>query len=196
MDYPSAHPDPSEITRLLSQLTGGASPEVMDALTPAVYDQLRGLAGAVMRDAPNQVTLQPTALVNEAYLRLVGSERLGLESRSHFLAIAAKAMRYVLADYARKRNAEKRGGGWCRVTLSGVTDDSRVGEHDAAEIDAALTELMSLDERHATIVELRFFGGMTIGQIADHLGVSKRTVDADWKFARAWLRRRLQERDG
>ena len=192
MDEIETNPNAGEVTRLLSQLTSAATPEVIEALTPAVYDQLRALAGAVMRGAPEQVTLQPTALVSEAYVRLVGSERLALEGRSHFIAIAAKAMRFVLADYARKRNAEKRGGGWCRVTLSGVSADSRVGEFDASEVDAALTVLAALDERQAAVVELRFFGGMTIEQIADHLGVSKRTIDADWKFARAWLRTRLE----
>ena len=157
-----------------------------------MYEQLRSLASSYMDGRAKQVTLQPTALVNEAFVRLLGKADLEYESRAHFFAVAANAMRFVLADYARRRRAEKRGGGWCRVTLSGIGTDPRSCEFDALDIDEALTTLGELNERQARVVELRFFGGLTVEQIAAVIGVGKRTIDSDWQFARAWLRGQLE----
>jgi RNA polymerase sigma factor (TIGR02999 family) len=124
-------------------------------------------------------------------VRLANNEKLRVTDRDHFFAIAAKSMRHVLADHARAKGRQKRGGGQDRVTLSGLASDFGEADFDAADIDAALHELAELNDRHATIVELRFFAGFTIEQVATYLNVSKRTVDDDWSFARAWLRKRL-----
>lgn len=166
------------------------------ALEPAVYAQLRALAATYLSGQADRHTLQPTALVHEAFVRLLGSASLSFESRAHFFAIAAQAMRRVLVDHLRRQKAEKRGADWGRVTLSGISVEGAEAEaeFDASDIDAALQELAELNERQARIVELRFYGGLTVEQIALVLGVGKRTVDSDWRFARAWLRGRL-ERD-
>ena len=130
-------------------------------------------------------------MVHEAFVRLLGNASLEFESRAHFFAVAANAMRFVLADAARRRRTEKRGSGWQRVTLSGIGTDESAHDYDALDIDEALSELMTLNERQAKVVELRFFGDLTIEQIAIVLNAGKRTIDTDWKFARAWLRGRL-----
>lgn len=181
--------DPATIAGLLDQAT--LDPESVERLIPAVYSQLRALAASYMNQQGGNGTLQPTALVHEAFARLLGNTEIEFQGRAHFFAVAANAMRFVLADAARRRRTEKRGGGWDRVTLSGIGTDAGDRAYDALDIDEALTELAALDERQARVVELRFFGGLTIEQIALVLGVGKRTVDSDWKFARAWLRGRL-----
>ncbi|MBZ0172558.1 MAG: sigma-70 family RNA polymerase sigma factor [Phycisphaerales bacterium] len=184
--------DPATIAGMLDRAT--IDPASAELLIPAVYAQLRALAASYLgRGGAN--TLQPTALVHEAFVRLLGNTQLEYESRAHFFAVAANAMRFVLSDTARSRRAAKRGGGWDRVTLAGIGTDAGDREYDALDIDEALTELAELNERQARVVELRFFGGLTIEQIALVLGVGKRTIDTDWKFARAWLRGRL-ERNG
>ncbi len=160
---------------------------------PAVlYDQLRGIAGACMRSERAGHTLQPTALVNEVYLKLAKSPVAESVPKSAFLAIAARAMRQVLVDYARGRLTEKRGGGWDRVTLDAglaVTDSDGI---DLIALDEALTKLSKQDERLGRVVELRFFGGLTIDEVAEVLSVSHTTVESDWKFARAWLKQRME----
>ena len=166
------------------------------ALTPIVYDELRRLAGHYLRrdGAPNPAhTLQPTALVHEAYLRLIGNSRDGYKSRTHFMAVAAVAMRHVLIDHARGRKRLKRGGDRQRLTLSDtvLSDDQEIV--DAVALVDALETLRELDERGARVVELRFFGGLTEPECAALLGVSDRTVRNDWYSARAWLRQRLAE---
>ena len=151
------------------------------------YAELRALAGAHFRRQPGAHTLQPTALVNEVYLRLASSRDGAPEDRGHLLALASRAMRQVLIDHARQKRADKRGGAHAgaRVTLSDI--DSGAGAWDVIELHEALERLEQLDARQARIVELRFFGGLTVGQVGELLGVSERTVYLDWQMARAWL---------
>jgi RNA polymerase sigma factor (TIGR02999 family) len=168
-------------TRLAGAFDDARAPAGASAaeLAPLVYDSLRRLAASHLAGAPGaDAALQPTALVNEAYLRLVDQTRVQWKGKTHFFAVGAEMVRRVLVDAARARGAQKRGGGWDRVTLSG-----------AAEI--AVRELMEADERAARVVELRFFGGLGDAQIAEVLGVSERTVRNDWRMARAWLRRAM-----
>lgn len=151
-----------------------------------VYAQLRALAGAHFRAQPASHTLQPTALVHEAYMKVSGSSSESVRDREHLLALASRAMRQVLVDHARKKKALKRDHGHrLIVTLSGV--GSNEGEWDVLELHEAIERLERLDPRQAQIVELRFFGGLTVAQSADMLGVSERTVHLDWHMARAWL---------
>jgi len=151
------------------------------------YNDLHALACAHFQMQPGSHTLQPTALVHEAYLKLASSSGDAPNDREHMLAIASHAMRQVLVDHARKKNAMKRGGGgnWSRITLSGVGADAQ--ECKVLEIDDAITKLAELDERQAKIVELRYFGGLTVERVAEVLGINERTVYLDWRMARAWL---------
>jgi len=160
------------------------------ALSAALYEQLRGLAAAYMQGEREGHTLQPTALVHEAFLRLDGS-RAAPGGRIHFLALAATAMRHVLVDHARARDAAKRGGGWTRVTVSEAARLSDGPDDDVIAVDAALANLAAVDPRAARIVELRFFAGLTEAEIATELGISERWVRDQWRHARAWLRREM-----
>ena len=183
-----------QITALLTRIRHDDEAAAADLL-PLVYQELRALAGSYFKAQRAHHTLQPTALVHEAFVRLVGNKDLEYESRGHFFAVAAKAMRHVLADHARQRRALKRGGDRARVTLNGIDSSAGDSDFDVADIDEALDALAGLSERQARVVELRFFAGLTIEQIAELLGVAKRTIDADWHFARAWLRNRLLTED-
>ena len=182
---------------ILSQIGAGerASPRLMELL----YTELHTMANRLMQHERGSHTLQPTALVHEAFLRLVDAHRVGDKAHLHFLDAAAVTMRRVLVDHARVTRAQKRGGGAQRnrVTLRGIADDGAddhgLEDVDIAALDAALAELGQLDERHARIVELRFFGGMSGEQIAEHLGISRSTVVRDLAFSRAWLQRRLKQ---
>ena len=161
----------------------------------AVQVELRRLAGGMMRSERSDHTLQPTALVNEACLRLF-DQRGAWEGREHFLALAATVMRRILADHARRRRSEKRGGDRKRVTLEGseaAEDDRGV---DLTALDAALEKLAGLYERQARIVELRYLAGMTVEEVATTLDISRSTVEAEWRMARAWLHRELGEGAG
>lgn len=182
-----------EITQLLESLARGDS-RAADQLLPHVYDELRALAGSFWRQQRSDHTLQPTALVHEAYLRLVGSGLQNWTGRKHFFEVAAMAMRQLLVDHARRRSAEKRGGNLDRVTLddSGAADDSRM-IIDVVALDCALTRLQQLDARQSRIVELRFLAGLSVEDTAEVLGVSPRTVKLDWQMAKSWLRRELGE---
>jgi RNA polymerase sigma-70 factor, ECF subfamily len=164
----------------------------MDDLFTLVYAELRRIAGRQLRSERAGHTLCTTALVNEAWVELTKLDRIRWQSRAHFLALAAQAMRRVLIDYAMARRAQKRGGG---RTLEPLEDDALVVVQDRAdefiELDEALQRLMSLNERHARIVECRFYGGMSVEETADALGVSPATVKRDWTLARAWLNREL-----
>ena len=161
-------------------------------LFPLLHDELHRLAGARMRRERPDHTLQPTALVHEAYARIAGQPGLHWQDRAQFLQVAAHAMRQILVDHARARNAQKRGGDRARVTL-----DERLAETDGQEVDVLdlhekLEALAALHERKAKVVELRFFGGLTHEEAGEVLGVAAKTVEADWAFARAWLRREMR----
>jgi len=157
-------------------------------LFPLVYEELRSLAHKWLSGADCSGTLQPTAIVHEAYLRLANSPLAKWNNCAHFRAIAARAMRQILIDAARRARAEKRGGNRCRVTLSEACIDAAVPpDVDMVDLDSMLEELATLNERHAAIVELRFFGGLTVNDVADLLGISRRAVELDWKMARSWL---------
>ena len=173
------------------QRSRGGDRAALDAMAAAVYDELRGLAAGYLRGERVDHTFQPTALAHEAFLRLMGQRALPSEDRSHFLALAAQAMRRILTDHARRRLAAKRGGGAMRVTLAAVDSEAGAGEFDMAALDDALHKLAALDERRARVVDLRFFGGLTIEETAHALGISPATVKTDWAFARAWLHREL-----
>ncbi len=185
---------PEDITRLLVAAREGES-SAMDELFPLVYDELHGMAhGRLRRRSPGQ-TLNTTALVHEAYLKLVDQTRAQWNDRSHFLAVASVAMRHILVDYARRRSARKRGGPERDVTF----DDMQPGVISRAEeilaIDQALGSLAELSERLAKLVELRFFGGLSVVETAEVLEVSERTVKRDWRKARAFLYRALSDSD-
>lgn len=186
---PEASP-PGDVTRLLVALRGGA-PEALDELFPLVYAELRRAADHLLAREFYGHTLQPTALVHEAYLKLVRSDAPDATSRTHFLGIAARAMRQILVDHARRRNAAKRGKGEAFVTLGDHADEAAPDADTMIALDAALTELATMDERLAKVVELRFFGGLTEEQVAAALGVTSRTVQRDWAKARAWLHARI-----
>ncbi len=163
-------------------------------LTPLVYDELRRLARGYMAHERPDHTLQPTALVHEAFLNLVDSSRVDWRGRSHFLALAARAMRRLLIDHARGRGRLKRGGDRRRVTFSDwrvVSAEEGLDPAELLAVDAALDRLAELDQREARIVELRFYAGLAVREIARYLGVSERTVAGDWAHARAWLKREL-----
>lgn len=188
-------PDWAEVTVLLRAWQEGDR-EAFDRLVPLVYEELRSLARAQLRRDAGQWTLQATALVHEAYFRLAGAE-IRWEGRSHFFAIAARVMRQVLVDEARRRHAEKRGGGARPLELvaGSAVEDAGKGaepEENLLALDAALLRLAELDGRRAQVVELRYFGGLTIEETGRHLGLSHATVERDLKLARAWLARQLR----
>ncbi len=165
-----------------------------EELMPLVYDELRRLArGYMSRETPGH-TLQPTALVHEAYLRLVDTSQVSWQGRTHFFAVGARVMRRLLIDHARGRGRQKRGGELHRVTFSEVLPHMAEKDLDFNQVlglNDALDRLAELDERQATVVELRFFGGLTVPEVAHVLGVSQRTIEGDWTHARAWLKREL-----
>ncbi len=177
--------DLSEVTRLLRETD---SPEAADRLYRLVYDELRAVAVRRLAAERADHTLTPTALVHEAYIRLVDQDRVEWRGRAHFFAIAARMMRRILVDHARRKQAERRGGGAVHVTLGsagGSDDDERI--HDLLALHDALERLAALDDRQASVVELRFFGGLEVEETAHVLDVSPSTVKRDWAFARAWL---------
>ena len=167
-----------------------------NAILPLIYDELRALAARYLaREGPDPI-LQPTALVHEAYLRLAAQTSAAVRGKSHFQAIAAEVMRRVLVDHARNKKAAKRGGDRTRVTLDTRhvvrAGAARLHEFDVVDFDDLLRTLAELDPRQARIVELRFFGGLTIPEVAETLGVSTSTVEKDWRFARAWIASQLR----
>jgi RNA polymerase sigma factor (TIGR02999 family) len=181
---------PKEITRLLLAW-GDGDESALAALTPLVYQELRRRAHRYMSGERAGHTLQTTALVNEAYLRLVDSQKVRWQNRAHFFAVSAEMMRRILVDFARSRGYQKRGGGARHVELdeAAVVSDDRGAEMVA--LDEALKALAELDGRQARVVELRYFGGLSDAEAAEALNVSVGTVRRDWKLARAWLNREL-----
>ena len=186
-------PSSARTAELLDRVRAGDA-AAADQLFPLVYDELRALAQRILGGERPGHTLQATALLHEAYLRLAGLDAASIADRVHFLRIAARSMRQVLVDHARRRDAEKRGGGGrARVTLAGVVAEGSADGVDVLDLDDALRRLAALDERKARVVELRFFAGLSTGEAAAALGIAPKTAEADWYFARAWLRRALAE---
>ncbi len=174
-------------TQILIDL-GNGDRSAANRLMPLIYDELHGLAARYMqREAPGH-TLQTTALVHEAYLRLIDQSRVDWKGRAHFFAVAAEMIRRVLIDHARQRRAAKRGGSAHRVTLTDSIGACEQEQVDLLALDEALNELSALNDRHRQVVELRFFGGLSIDETAHILDVSPQTVRSDWRMARAWLR--------
>jgi RNA polymerase sigma factor (TIGR02999 family) len=187
--------DQEEVSRLLQEAAEGRAAAV-DELFPLVYGELRRLASAYLNRERAGHTLQTTALVNEAYLKLADQRRAGWKTRAQFLGIAAQAMRRILVDHARARKAAKRGGGQGNIQLDETVTAFEERAVDLVALDAALERLRRIDERKARVVELRFFGGLTVEETADVLGIGLRTVDREWVTARAWLRGQVEEREG
>jgi RNA polymerase sigma factor (TIGR02999 family) len=182
------------ITRLLRQLTCADAADRdahLSRIVTLVYPELRRLAGRLMRNERAGHTLQPTALVHEAFLNLVDAD-IEWQGRAHFLGVAARAMRQVLVDHARRHQAGKRGAGVAHVTFDDMRGAAAPRLHDLLALDEALERLAKVDSRGARVVELRVFGGLTARETAEVLAVSKRTVDTDWSFARVWLARELR----
>jgi len=181
----------SEITNLLQQWSGG-SPEAFDRLVPLVYDELRHMAGGFLRGEREGHLLQPTALVHELYLRMVDQDRAQWQDRSHFFAVAAKMMRRILVDHARKRIAGKRGGGAEHIPIEEALDHPAQSSRTILAIDEALTRFAAFDPERSRIVELRYFAGLDLEEIAELLQVSRTTVKRHWAVARMWLHRELE----
>ncbi|MFN2513926.1 MAG: sigma-70 family RNA polymerase sigma factor [Pyrinomonadaceae bacterium] len=185
MSEPS--PSPHEVTRLLLEW-GGGNRAALAELMPLVYEELRRLARHYMKRERSGHTLQTTALVNEAYLRLVDQEGTRWENRAHFFGIAARLMREILVDHARSRQAAKRGGAQIRLSLSKVDRIASRPDVNLIALDEALRRLETIDTQKSRIVELRYFGGLGIEETAEVVGISPATVKRDWSMARAWLR--------
>ncbi|RJO66283.1 MAG: sigma-70 family RNA polymerase sigma factor [Myxococcales bacterium] len=176
-------------TLLLSRIQEGDEQAVQELL-PIVYEQLRAIAGGYFQGQPASHTLQPTALVHEAYLKLVGSGS-GWKDRAHFCAVSATAMRQILANHARDKRADKRSGNRVQLTVDELPTPAGTSALDLLDLDDALSELSALNARHARMVELRFFGGLSTDEIANLLGISSGMVRREWRALRAWLSRRL-----
>jgi RNA polymerase sigma factor (TIGR02999 family) len=179
-----------DITELIADVRAGDQAAAED-LFRRVYQELRKLAGHLMRNERPDHTLQPTALVHEAYLRLIDQRQLPGESRTHFFGVAANVMRRILIDHARAHRANKRGGRDVKVPLEDAPMMAVEDPETLLEVDEALERLATLDPRQAQVVELRFFGGLSVEETAQILGVGPRTIDRDWRIARGWLRRQL-----
>lgn len=184
---------PGEITAILDEMRNGR-PEAAEKLIPIVYQELRRIAAAHMNRQPPGHTLQPTALVHEVYLRLVGSETPTWLDREHFFASAGRIMRNLLVDHARTRSRLKRGGGERLLSLEDAPDLAPSGPEELLHLDSALTRLARMDPRAGRVVELRCFLGLDLAETAAALGVSERTVKRDWKLAKNWLQAELRGR--
>jgi RNA polymerase sigma-70 factor, ECF subfamily len=182
-----------DITALLTEVQAG-NRDAESKLVPLVYDELRRLAGRYMRRERPDHTLQPTALVHEAYLRLIGQRNVQWQNRSHFFGVAARMMRRILVDHARTKKAEKRGGNEARIPLNESLAFTAEKSAELLALDEALTRLSQRDPRQGQVVELRFFGGLSEEETAAVLGISTRTVKRDWTVARAWLYKEISKR--
>src|SRR5215216_2995404 len=172
---------------------GNGEEWALDKLTPIIYEELRRVASYYMRRQRPGHTLQPTALVNEAYLKLIDTKNVGWKDRTHFFAVAAQAMRQILIDHARSHRYAKRGGGAIKVELDEATAVAREQAADLIALDDALKTLAAMDPRKSQIVELRFFGGLSIEETAEALKISSPTVQREWRMAKAWLQNQLSE---
>lgn len=183
-------PDDDDVTRLLAELAGDGR-DAMDNVFPLVYDDLHRMAHRQLQSERVDHTLNATALVHEAYLRLAGAEGIEWQSRAHFFAVAARAMRRILINHAQARNSQKRGGRWRRVDLRADAAVHRDPDVVMLDLDRALTRLAALDDRQCRIVECRYFAGMSLEETASGLDISVATVKREWTMARAWLNREL-----
>jgi RNA polymerase sigma-70 factor, ECF subfamily len=190
---PTDNPKAENVTLLLKQMSSG-NQDVIAQLVPMLYNELRRLAGHYLRaERPNH-TLQPTALVHEAYLRLIEQNEVEWKNRGHFFAVAAQQMRRILVDYARSHRAAKRGGSTPKIPLDLVVAQSPLKAGDIVELDQVLARLSSIDPQQSRVVELRVFGGLTVEEVAEILHISPATVKRDWSMAKAWLIREMGRR--
>lgn len=193
----NSDPSPDEITRLLNDVKDGRT-EDADRLAEYVFAELHRLALGFMRGERNDHTLQPTALVNEAYVRLAGSAPIDWKSRAHFFGIAARTMRRILVEHARRRKTAKRGEGAVLLELQDATMASKdpilLEASEVLDLDAALDKLKEMDPRLALVIEMRYFTGMTVSEVAEALGLSEKTISRDWRFAKTWLREEMEAR--
>lgn len=180
----------TQVTQLLRDWNAGRA-DALDELVGLVYAPLREIAERHLRRERDGHTLQPTALVNELYLRLVDQRHVAWNDRAHFFGVAAQVMRRILVDHARRRRSEKRGGGVTPLTIDAALDVAAAENFDVIALDAALEGLAAVYPQQARLVELRFYGGLTIDESAEALGISPATVSREWTMARAWLRRAL-----
>lgn len=191
----AASPDRARLTLFLNELARG-DPRAAESLMPVVYRELKAVARAQVRQQSPGATLQPTALVHEAFLRLFDTNQSGWNDRRHFFAFAAKTMRRILVDDARRKQRLKRGGGRLTIGLTSEPEAASGPPVDLVDLDLALEELGHRDEQQMRIVELRFFGGLEVQDVADLLAVSKSTIEREWRCARAWLGVRLEQGHG
>ncbi len=187
-----AKTDSSQATQLVNELASGDQ-KAAERLFAILYDDFRKLATRYLKGERRGHTLSPTALVHEAYMKLIDQTRAHWQGKTHFFAVGAQAMRRILVDHARSRQRVKRGGGRLRIELDEALTLSPGRDEDLLAVDEALAKLTKVDPRQATIVELRFFGGLNVAEVAEAIGVSKRTVEAEWTAVRAWLRRELSQ---
>ncbi len=185
----SAQPDATDLVSTL--VAGEGEGWAVSRLMPVLYEELRSMAGRQLAHERLDHTLPPTALVHEAYLRLVDQSKVDWKGRTHFIAVAATVMRRILVDHARAKAAKKRGFRWCRITLQDAACFTRSRELDILALEDALGKLTLLNERQARIIELRFFGGLTIAETTEMLCISHGLVEQEWRVARAWLHREL-----
>jgi RNA polymerase sigma factor (TIGR02999 family) len=182
-----------QATRLMAGVCSGDS-SATEQLLPLVYDELRALAANYLRQERHGHTLQPTALVHEAYLRLIAQTDSTWNNRAHFFAVAARAMRNILVNHALANRAQKRGGGRPTISLDHEHTPGPIRQVEPIALDEALRTLATLDDRKARVVELRFFGGLTVEEVAEVLNVSVSTIEGDWRMAKAWLSVQLSEK--
>jgi RNA polymerase sigma-70 factor (ECF subfamily) len=182
----------NEVTQLLIAWNDGDQ-SALERLIPLVHAELRRIARRYMRNERPGHTLQTSALINEAYVRLIDAQQVRWQNRAHFFGVAAQLMRQVLVDFARSRSYKKRGGGALQVSLSEAMVITKERREDLVALDEALSALSEIDERKGRVVEMRFFGGLNENEIAEALKVSPETVRRDWRLAKPWLRRRLSE---
>ncbi len=186
-----ATPARKGVTDLLNDWSKGDQ-EALNKLMPLVYDELHRLASRYLRHERPGHTLQTTALVHEAYLKLVDQRNANWENRLQFFAAAAQVMRHVLVDYARRRRASKRGGDYCRLSLDEARISSEEKDADLLALNEALNNLAAIDPQQSRVVELRVFGGLTVEETAEAMGISPRTVKREWSMAKAWLHRQIR----